>query len=244
MRPDVPSNVVLNDVSTFQCCVQVQVVKSESESSPLSPSPSHHLKVRVRVITSESESASPSQKKIWVRVTNLVVHIFNICLSSKTWKQTTKCIECQSKQRNTARQLLLGLWRDSGPSHDFWVRVKVKKNWTRVRVRVKWTRVRVPTWVTQHWILAFLLGMYNCPLNSCYKGSHRRTGPVSCRAAEVSCPNLFYIACPKIKLILPENGHLKNSGGGGSPSRKSDICRNRYLKKKIENKNIAFLIEL
>ena len=104
----------------WQIRVRVRVItsesESESESSPQSPSPSHHLKVRVRVITSESES----KKKIRVRVTNLVVHIFNICLSSKTWKQTTKCIECQSKQRNMARPVLLGLGRDSGPSHESW----------------------------------------------------------------------------------------------------------------------------
>ena len=29
--------------------------------------------------------------------------------------------------------------------------------------------------------------------------NHRRTGPVSFRGAEVSCPNIFSIACPKIK---------------------------------------------
>ena len=95
-----------------------------SESRLSNPSPSHHFKVRVRVITSESESesASPNKKKHRVRVTNLVVHIFNFCLSSKPWKQTTKCQsnvrECQSKQRNTARPLLLGLGRDSSPSHE------------------------------------------------------------------------------------------------------------------------------
>ena len=129
------STVPLGVKCTHQCCVRVQVVKCESESSPLSPSPSpsHHLRVRVRV-----------KFFFWVRVTNLVVHIFNICLSSKTWKQTTKCIECQSKQRNTARPLLLGLGRDSGLSHDFWVRVRVK-------VKKNWTRVRVPTRVTHHW---------------------------------------------------------------------------------------------
>ena len=36
--------------------------------------------------------------------------------------------------------------------------------------------------------------------------------------AEVSCPNIFSIACPKIKsnitIFFPENGYLKNSGGG------------------------------
>ena len=96
-----------------QCCVRVQVVKSESESSPLSPcpSPSHYLKVRVRVRVRVKQF-------FWVRVTNLVVHIFNICLSSKTWKQTTKHIECQSKQRNMARPLLLGLGHDLGSSHE------------------------------------------------------------------------------------------------------------------------------
>ena len=51
---------------------------------------------------------------------------------------------------------------------------------------------------------------------------HRRTGPVSFRGAEVSCPNNFLIACPKIKWFspnitdfLPENGYLKISMGGG-----------------------------
>ena len=51
---------------------------------------------------------------------------------------------------------------------------------------------------------------------------HRRMGPVSFRGAEVNCPNIFSIACPKIKwfcpnitCFLPENGHLKIQGGGG-----------------------------
>ena len=81
MRPDVPSYVVLNDVSTFQCCVRVQVVKSESESSPLSPSPksspqspspSHHLRVRVR----ESESKknlSPSHESSSPHIQHLFI---------------------------------------------------------------------------------------------------------------------------------------------------------------------------
>ena len=138
---------------------------SESRLSNPSPSPSHHLwvRVRVRVITSKSESESESspqspspspsprvrvKKKIRVRVTNLVVHIFNICLSSKTWKQTTKCIECQSKQRNTARPLLLGLGRDSGPSHESrFLSPSQSEN-------KNWTRVRVPTRVTQRWYVA------------------------------------------------------------------------------------------
>ena len=72
----------------------------------LCPSPGCQIWVRVRVITSESESESESSPQsqspsprvrvkffFRVRVTNLWVHIFNICLSSKTWKQTTKCIE-------------------------------------------------------------------------------------------------------------------------------------------------------
>ena len=108
-------------------CSKHRIVKL----SVLCPSPGCQIRVRVRVITSKSESESESspqspspsprvrvKKKIRVWVTNLIVHIFNICLSSKTWKQTTKCIECQSKQRNTARPLLLGLERDSGPSHE------------------------------------------------------------------------------------------------------------------------------
>ena len=32
---------------------------------------------------------------------------------------------------------------------------------------------------------------------------HRRTGPVSFRGAEVSCPNIFSIACPKIQWFCP-----------------------------------------
>ena len=82
------------------CQTRVRVItsKSKSESSPQSPSPSHHLcqnpSPRVRVknnISSPShDSSSPH-------------NLFNICLSSKTWKQTTKYIECQIKQRNTAR---------------------------------------------------------------------------------------------------------------------------------------------
>ena len=62
----------------------------------LCPSPNCQIRVRVRVITSKSESesksksesSSPSKKKIQVRVTSPVVHIFDISLSSKTWKQT------------------------------------------------------------------------------------------------------------------------------------------------------------
>ena len=121
----------VNDFPQYQCGVRVQVVKSESDSSPQSPSPSlsHHLRVRV-------------PKKNWVRVTNLVVHIiqhfvylskhnkqniflFLICFN-KWPTTTTKCIECQSTHINMARLILLGLGHDSGPSHDFWVRVRVK----------------------------------------------------------------------------------------------------------------------
>ena len=36
-----------------------------------------------------------------------------------------------------------------------------------------------------------------------YTPLHRRTGPFSFRGAEVSCPNIFYIACPKIKWFCP-----------------------------------------
>ena len=153
-----------------EACLLISSAVSESRLSNPSPSPSHHLwvrvRARVRVITSKSESESESSPDSpqspspspspRVRVTNLVV-LFNICLSSKTWKQTTKYIECQSKQRNTARPLLLGLGRDSGPSHESRFlspspspSQSKKKNWTRVRVRVKWTRVRVPTRITQH----------------------------------------------------------------------------------------------
>ena len=65
-------------------------------------------------------------------------------------------------------------------------------------------------------------------LSLLYKSNdHRRTGRVFVRGggggggwAEVSCPNIFSIACPKIKLpeynlfFLP-HGHLKNAKGGG-----------------------------
>ena len=51
---------------------------------------------------------------------------------------------------------------------------------------------------------------------------HRRTGPVSFRGAEVSCPYIFSIACPKIQWFarilpefLPEYGYFQNSRGGG-----------------------------
>ena len=53
---------------------------------------------------------------------------------------------------------------------------------------------------------------------------HGSTGPISFRGAGVSCPNIFSIACPKIKwfcpnitrfIFWPEYGYLKNSGGGG-----------------------------
>ena len=35
------------------------------------------------------------------------------------------------------------------------------------------------------------------------RDDHRRTGPVSFRGAEVSCPNIFSITCPKIKWFCP-----------------------------------------
>ena len=37
---------------------------------------------------------------------------------------------------------------------------------------------------------------------------HRRTGPVSFRGAEVSCPNILSIACPKIKWFCPNITHF------------------------------------
>ena len=121
----------------------------------LCPSPGCQIRVRVRVqvITSKSESnsesspqsPSPSQKKKnRVRVTNLVVHIFNICLSSKSWKQTTKCIKCQSKQRNTARPLLLV---DSGVHESRFLSLSPSPS----QSEKNWTRVWVPTLVTQDW---------------------------------------------------------------------------------------------
>ena len=36
-----------------------------------------------------------------------------------------------------------------------------------------------------------------------YKDNHKRTGPVSFRGAEVSCPNILSIDCPKIKWFCP-----------------------------------------
>ena len=59
-----------------------------------------------------------------------------------------------------------------------------------------------------------------------YEG-HRRTGPVSFRGAEVSCPHILSIACPKINwfcpnitwfFFLPENGYLKISRGLQPPA--------------------------
>ena len=60
---------------------------------------------------------------------------------------------------------------------------------------------------------------------------HRRTGPVSFRGggggAEVSCPHILSIACPKNQVVLPEfymifflpeNGYMKNSRGLQPPS--------------------------
>ena len=52
---------------------------------------------------------------------------------------------------------------------------------------------------------------------------HKRTGRVSFRGAEVSCPNIFFHdSCTKIKWFCPNitwffarNGYLKNSRGGG-----------------------------
>ena len=97
------------------CPSQVAKSESESESSLLSPSPSPRVRVK---------------KKIESEFTNLVVNIYstfvylpkhenklNIFLSLTT-TTTTTCIECQSKQRNTVRPLLLGLGRDLGPSHE------------------------------------------------------------------------------------------------------------------------------
>ena len=51
----------------------------------------------------------------------------------------------------------------------------------------------------------------------------RYTGPVSFfmggggGGAEVSCPNIFSIACPNIQVGLPEYGYLQNSRGGLQP---------------------------
>ena len=138
-----------------QCCVRVQVVKSESESESSPQTPSPRVRVPKFFSSPSHESSSPHYMLFVFMFWKINKCLFNICLSclsSKTWKQTTKCIECQSKQRNTARPLLLGLGRDSGPSHEWGFLSpspsQSEKNWT--RVRVKWTRVRVPIRVTQH----------------------------------------------------------------------------------------------
>ena len=57
--------------------------------------------------------------------------------------------------------------------------------------------------------------------------NHGRTGPISFRGAEVSCPNIFPIACPKFRQVvlpeyymisfLPEYGCLKKNLGGCIP---------------------------
>ena len=70
----------------------------------------------------------------------------------------------------------------------------------------------------------------------CWRGdrsrwwTHGRTGPISFRGAEFSCPNIFSIACPKIKWFCPnitwfplpppppDYGYLKNSRGASPPA--------------------------
>ena len=44
---------------------------------------------------------------------------------------------------------------------------------------------------------------YNYQSLNGFRRAHRRTGPVSFRGAEVSCPNILSIACPKIKWFCP-----------------------------------------
>ena len=99
-----------------------------STNQVLCLSPGCQIRVWVRVITSksESESASPSQTFFSSPSHNPSSPHSQHLFIFQNMKQTTKCIECQSKQCNTARPQLLGLGRDSGPSHDFWVRVRVK----------------------------------------------------------------------------------------------------------------------
>ena len=105
-----------------------QIYNWQYQTSVLCPSPG--CQILVRVITSESLPQSPSpsprvrvKKQIWVPVTNLVVHIFNICLYSKTWKQTTKCIKCHDRYC-----LDTGVTRARVTSHNFWVRDEVTQH--------------------------------------------------------------------------------------------------------------------
>ena len=63
---------------------------------------------------------------------------------------------------------------------------------------------------------------------------HRGTGPVSFRGAEVSCPNIFSIACPKIKWFCPNITwffariwlfeKFQGGGGGCSPPAFVRLC--------------------
>ena len=58
-------------------------------------------------------------------------------------------------------------------------------------------------WILQYTSLDLLLfAIANYKLNI-FGATHRRTGPVSFRGAEVSCPNILSIACPKIKWFCP-----------------------------------------
>ena len=119
----------------------MHIVSWESEgrycrSTVLCPSPSPHLWVRVLESKSKKNS-SPSHK-------SSIPHIWYFLYLPKHENKQNIYYRVEKAQHGTAttawtRALL-------GPSHDFWVRVrvKVKKNWTRVRVIKKLTRV------TQH----------------------------------------------------------------------------------------------
>ena len=72
----------------------------------------------------------------------------------------------------------------------------------------------------KNWLLTFLLlitkkrVLWNTPRSPLH-AFHRRTGPVWFSGAEVSCPNIFSLACLKIKWFFARIWLFANSRGGG-----------------------------
>ena len=93
------------------CYLWMLVFNTCTCKSVLCPSPNCQIRVRVKI-------------KIKVRVTSPVVHIFNISLSSKTWKQTN-VNRVEKARHGTAAIAWTRAWLRV-TSHDFWVRVQVK----------------------------------------------------------------------------------------------------------------------
>ena len=86
-----------------------------------------------------------------------------------------------------------------------WKKISNGNKSTELRIQYRWQYIENLLWAAPH------IGRLNIDL----AWRHRRMGPVLFRGAEVSCPNIFSIACPKIKWFCPnitwENGYLKNS---------------------------------